>query len=127
MSGLEYILFVKELKAPEFAEEIGVSPSLFYHWLKGTRSIQEKDLVKLEELFSVSTEILLKRNLTSRDRISIEVALENGDYGDGSYEKTLRELEHLKRNFNKLLEENEHLHLKRKEDKAKIKAFINTL
>ncbi|OPX47847.1 helix-turn-helix domain-containing protein [Clostridium thermobutyricum] len=74
MLGLEYVCKQEELTYTELARELGVTRQAITNWIRGGRGIPDKQLDKLEVLFTVDRE-WFNKELDSNDIVTLQYIL----------------------------------------------------
>lgn len=123
MTGLEYVMFTKEITTTKLADKFDVSAQLVNHWIKGRRKPSEEAILYIEELTGVSSEYLLKKEITRLDKVQIECILlekEDVDTVHSIEVSVIKEHEELKQKYKSL----QGLYNREKEDKEKKKAQL---
>lgn len=123
MTGLEYVMFTKEITTTKLAEKFDVSAQLVNHWIKGRRKPSEEAILYIEELTGVSSEYLLKKEITRLDKVQIECILlekEDVDTVHSIEVNIIKEHEELKQKYKSL----QGLYNREKEEKEKKKAQL---
>lgn len=126
MTGLAYVLFIKNISATHLAEKLGVSSQLVSHWITGRRDISDEHISRIEGYLGISSEYLIK-TVNAHDRIRIESLLMGEDIEATQLSKVLVEMENLQVNYNKLFKKYQESNKDKQAMKENIKSFIDTL
>lgn len=71
MIGLTYILELENISVNELSAKIDVDISLIYRWIKGTKSIPEKRICQLHELFPAYGRDFFSKELDEVDKLTL--------------------------------------------------------
>lgn len=118
MTGLEFVLFIKEMQYTEVAEKMGVSVQLVGHWTKGRRPISKEKQKELESWLGIPSMYLIKE-MHPHDRLMLEHLLltQEGYETDNLYERIGAEFALLNEKYTNIL----NLYNKEKEEKENMK------
>lgn len=80
MTGLEYLLKLKSITQNDLANSFNTSRQNINTWVRGKQSLPKKYIKDLEIFFDISSEYILKKNLSEVDKVQIKMLLaENED------------------------------------------------
>lgn len=72
MKGLSFILELENVSVAELSSKIDVAASLIYRWIKGTKSIPEKRISQLSEMFPAYGTEYYEKELDEIDKLTLE-------------------------------------------------------
>lgn len=121
MTGLKFVLFVKEISCAEVAERLGVSSQLVSHWVNGVRPIKKEKMQGLEDWLKIPS-VYLNSELTPQTRLMMEhmILMADGHGVEETYGKLGKEFATLKKNYDEILE----LYAKEKASKEELKTQL---